>query len=82
VGPHNGGQAAGAAQAAGTVGSANALGGGIGGASQGYMLSQILSNKYPSTTGGTGYYNTNQFMGPMPQQDGGGGFSTDNITYA
>jgi hypothetical protein len=75
-------QAAGAAQAAGTVGSANALGGGIGGASQGYMLSQILSNKYPSTTGGTGYYNTNQFMGPMPQQDGGGGFSTDNITYA
>ena len=45
-------QAAGAAQAGGTVGSANALGGGIAGAGQGYMLSQILANKYPSTGGG------------------------------
>lgn len=73
-------QAAGAAQAAGTVGSANALGGGIGGASQGYMLSQILANRNPATTG----YTTpaNQFMGPMPQPESGGGFSTDNITYA
>ena len=73
-------QAAGAAQAGGIVGSANALGGGIGGASQGYMLSQILANRNPATTG----YTTpaNQFMGPMPQPEGGGGFSTDSITYA
>jgi hypothetical protein len=45
-------QAAGAAQAGGIVGSANALGGGIAGAGQSYMLSQILGNKYPSTSGG------------------------------
>lgn len=75
-------QAAGAAQAAGTVGSANALGGGIGGASQGYMLSQILANRNPATTGYTYTTPANQFMGPMPQPEGGGGFSTDNITYA
>lgn len=75
-------QAAGAAQAAGTVGSANALGGGIGGASQGYMLSQILANRNPATTGNTYTTPANQFMGPMPQPESGGGFSTDNITYA
>ena len=75
-------QAAGAAQAGGIVGSANALGGGIANAGQGYMLSQILSNKYPSTTGG---YTTpaNQFMGPQPAPSGGGGgFATDSISYA
>jgi hypothetical protein len=43
---------AGAAQAGGIVGSANALGGGIAGAGQSYMLSQILGNKYPSISGG------------------------------
>jgi hypothetical protein len=36
---------AGAAQAGGIVGSANAMGGGITGAGQNYMLSQILGNK-------------------------------------
>jgi len=73
-------QAAGAATAGGIVGSANAMGGGIAGAGQGYMLSQILANRNPATTG----YTTpaNQFMGPMPQPEGGGGFSTDSITYA
>ncbi len=75
-------QAAGAATAGGIVGSANAMGGGIAGAGQGYMLSQILGNRNPAQTGGTGYYNPNQFMGPMPQPEGGGGFSTDSITYA
>jgi len=41
---------AGAAQAGGIVGSANALGGGIANAGQSYMLSQILANKYPAVT--------------------------------
>jgi hypothetical protein len=41
---------AGAAQAAGTVGSANALAGGITGAGQGYMLSQLLAKKNPVDT--------------------------------
>jgi len=74
-------QAAGAATAGGIVGSANAMGGGIAGAGQGYMLSQILAKRNP-TTDGLGNYNPNQFMGPMPQPEGGGGFSTDSITYA
>jgi hypothetical protein len=54
-------QAAGAAQAGGTVGSANALGGGIAGAGSGYMLSQILANRYPATTPQSG----------LPQPSGG-----------
>ena len=74
-------QAAGAAQAGGTVGSANALGGGIAGAGQGYMLSQILANKNPAQTG-LGYYNTNQFMGPQPAPSGGNGFGTNTVELA
>jgi hypothetical protein len=49
---------AGAAQAGGTIGSANALAGGLTGAGQNYMLSQILAPKgginYGLTTGGGG----------------------------
>ena len=75
-------QAAGAAQAGGTVGSANALGGGIAGAGSGYMLSQLLAKQNPATTG----YTTpaNQFMGPMPNPSGGGGngFGTDTVQLA
>jgi hypothetical protein len=75
-------QAAGAAQAGGTVGSANALGGGIAGAGQGYMLSQILANRNPAQTG-LGYYNQNQFMGPQPAPSGGGNnFGTDTLEVA
>lgn len=50
-------QAAGAAQAGGIVGSANALGGGLTGAGQNYMLSQILASRNPAVTpvgGGAG----------------------------
>jgi hypothetical protein len=75
-------QAAGAAQAGGTVGSANALGGGIAGAGQGYMLSQLLAKQNPASTGG---YTTptNQFMGPMPNSGGSGnGFGTTTVEYA
>ena len=76
-------QAAGAAQAGGTVGSANALGGGIAGAGSGYMLSQLLAKQNPAQTGG---YTTpaNQFMGPMPNPSGGGGngFGTDTVQLA
>jgi hypothetical protein len=72
-------QAAGAAQAGGTVGSANALAGGISGAGSGYMLSQLLANRNPATTG----YTTpaNQFMGPQPNPSGGG-FGTDTVQLA
>jgi hypothetical protein len=48
---------AGAAQAGGIVGSANALGGGLTGAGQNYMLSQILASRNPAVTpvgGGAG----------------------------
>jgi hypothetical protein len=48
---------AGAAQAGGIVGSANALAGGLTGAGQNYMLSQILASKNPAVTpvgGGAG----------------------------
>ena len=75
-------QAAGAAQAGGIVGSANALGGGIAGAGQGYMLSQILANRNPAQTG-LGYYNQNQFMGPQPAPSGGGNnFGIDTLEVA
>jgi hypothetical protein len=60
---------AGAATAGGIVGSANALAGGLTGAGQNYMLSQILAPKTPAT-GGLGYYNPNQFMGPVAPTSG------------
>jgi hypothetical protein len=50
-------QGLGAAQASGTVGSANALAGGLQGAGNQYMLSQILASKNPAVTtfgGGAG----------------------------
>lgn len=59
---------AGAAQAGGTIGSANALGGGLTGAGQNYMLAQLLAPKTPT---GLGYYNQNQFMGPIQQPETG-----------
>ena len=69
-------QAAGAAQAGGTVGSANALGGALQGAGQGYMLSQILANKYPSQSNGVP-----QPSGPAVDYGGGnyGGTSTGSF---
>jgi len=45
-------QGLGAAQASGTVGSANALAGGLQGAGNQYMLSQILANRNPATPAG------------------------------
>ena len=49
-------QGLGAAQASGTVGSANALAGGLQGVGNSYMLSQILASKNPAVTpvGGVG----------------------------
>lgn len=53
-------QSIGASQAAGTVGSANAIMGGIGGASnlgiQGILLNSILGKNAPGGTGGGGYF--------------------------
>jgi len=73
--------AAGAAQAAGTVGQANALAGGITGASQGYMLSQLLSPKsgvnYGLTSsggyGGTQGTNLDYMNGGQGLSSGGSG---------
>jgi hypothetical protein len=66
---------AGAAQAAGTVGAANALGGGISNAVQGYQLSQLLAPKtgvnYSLTSGG--YTPTSQPTISQPNPDMGGG---------
>lgn len=54
---------AGAAQAGGTIGSANALGGGLVGAGQNYMLSQILASRNPAVTptGGGIDYNAGNY---------------------
>jgi hypothetical protein len=54
-------QGLGAAQASGTVGSANALAGGLQGAGNSYMLSQILGNKQNQVP--TGYTDTGGFAG-------------------
>jgi type II secretory pathway pseudopilin PulG len=61
---------AGAAQAGGTVGSANALGGGLTGAGNQYMLSQILASKKPavSPVGGSGSTFSTSFYDPAMQE--------------
>jgi hypothetical protein len=61
---------AGAAQAGGTVGSANALGGGLTGAGNQYMLSQILASKKPAVTpvGGSGSTFSTSFYDPAMQE--------------
>jgi len=60
---------AGAAQAGGIVGSANALSGGLQQYGNQQYLSNLLASKTPAT-GGLGYYNQNQFMGPVAPSSG------------
>jgi hypothetical protein len=60
---------AGAAQAGGIVGSANALSGGLQQFGNQRYLSQLLAPKAPATDG-LGYYNPNQFMGPVAPTSG------------
>lgn len=67
---------AGAAQAGGIVGSANALAGGLTGAGQNYMLSQILGNRGGGVNyslGGGGYTPSGQPSISQPNPDMGGG---------
>jgi len=67
---------AGAAQAGGIVGSANALAGGLTGAGQNYMLSQILGNRGGGVNyslGGSGYTPSGQPSISQPNPDMGGG---------
>jgi hypothetical protein len=61
---------AGAAQAGGIVGQANALSGGLQQYGNQQYLSQLLAPKAPATGGGLGYYNSNQFMGPVAPTSG------------
>jgi hypothetical protein len=65
----------GAAQAGGTVGSANALGGGVAGAGQGYMLSQMLAPKsgVNYSLSNSGYTPTSSPTISQPNPDMGGG---------
>jgi hypothetical protein len=61
---------AGAAQAGGIVGSANALGGGLTGAGNQYMLSQILASRKPAVTpvGGGGSTFNSGYYDPSMQE--------------